>query len=82
MTTRERIQYFLVQYVRTYKKAPTLREVQTNLKIKSVSTVHYHMKKFKERSGLVTCPACKGRGILFKTKADYVTEILEIAGMT
>ena len=66
----------VLQYVKRYQNEngfpPSVREISSNLSIKSTATVHYYLKKLEE-NGSISRNANKNRAIMLADTLDYVS---------
>lgn len=60
---------YIQKYIENNGFAPTVRDICSDMQIKSTATAHYYLNKLKER-GLVIKPNDKKRAISIKSKFD------------
>ena len=60
---------YIQKYIENNGFAPTVRDICSDMQIKSTATAHYYLNKLKER-GLVIKPNDKKRAISIKSKCD------------
>ena len=60
---------YIQKYIENNGFAPTVRDICSDMQIKSTATAHYYLNKLKER-GLVIKPNDKKRALSIKSKCD------------
>ncbi|MCS7287302.1 MAG: transcriptional repressor LexA [Anaerolineae bacterium] len=65
----------IFNFIQSSPHPPTIREIQKELKIKSTSTVHYHLS-ILEKSGLIERQKGKARGVILKRDKTTSVPIL------
>lgn len=61
---------FIIEYLMEHSYAPSIREIQASMKIKSAATVHYYMKHLYQR-GLIETD-CAGGSRAYRVKGMKV----------